>query len=133
VSAIHPSRLGTKHTHNKHTHITTMAFWGLKLEPKKWTPFVPPPEEQLRLHISQVSSAAAAAPKALDLSLNRTDTLPSRRSPPRALPAKPLSPSHARITHIAYCFPPPHPLPSTNTHTSFPLSPTINNRKSEQN
>ena len=31
-----------------------MAFWGLKLEPKKWTPFVPPPEEQLRLHISQV-------------------------------------------------------------------------------
>ena len=34
----------------------TMAFWGLKVEPNKWTPFVPPPEEALRLHISQVRS-----------------------------------------------------------------------------
>ena len=32
-----------------------MAFWGLKVEPGKWTPFVPPPDEALRLHISQVS------------------------------------------------------------------------------
>ena len=32
-----------------------MAFWGLKVVPGKWTPFVPPPDEALRLHISQVS------------------------------------------------------------------------------
>jgi len=31
-----------------------MAFWGLKVEPKTWVPFVPPPEELLRLHVSQV-------------------------------------------------------------------------------
>ena len=36
-----------------------MAFWGLKVEPGKWTPFVPPPDEALRLHISQVSRLAA--------------------------------------------------------------------------
>lgn len=29
-------------------------FFGIKVEPKKWTPFVPPPEEQLRLHVTQV-------------------------------------------------------------------------------
>jgi len=32
-----------------------MAFWGLKVEPGKWTPFVPPPDEALRLHISQAT------------------------------------------------------------------------------
>jgi len=37
-----------------------MAFFGLKCEPKKWTPFVPPPEEALRLHISQVRARAPA-------------------------------------------------------------------------
>jgi hypothetical protein len=36
-----------------------MAFFGLKCEPKKWTPFVPPPEEALRLHISQVRARHA--------------------------------------------------------------------------
>ena len=37
-----------------------MAFWGLKVEPNTWTPFVPPPEEQLRLHISQVREGTRA-------------------------------------------------------------------------
>ena len=30
-------------------------FWGLKVEPNKWTPFVPPPDDSLRLHISQAT------------------------------------------------------------------------------
>ena len=41
-----------------------MAFWGLKLEPNKWTPFVPPPEEQLRLHVSQARPATAVPRRA---------------------------------------------------------------------
>ena len=54
---------GGHHLHSRisATHAPlTMAFFGLKCEPKKWTPFVPPPEEALRLHISQVRARAPA-------------------------------------------------------------------------
>jgi hypothetical protein len=48
-----------------------MAFWGLKLEPNKWTPFVPPPEEQLRLHVSQ-ARPATAVPRRARARIDRT-------------------------------------------------------------
>ena len=47
-----------------------MAFWGL-LEPNKWTPFVPPPEANLSLHITQVRAEPAASPSPLDPSAHR--------------------------------------------------------------
>ena len=60
-----------------------MAFFGLKCEPKKWTPFVPPPEEALRLHISQVR-ARATGDRRIRRQSNalhrRRRNLPSRRS-----------------------------------------------------
>ena len=52
-----------------------MAFWGLKVEPGKWTPFVPPPDEALRLHISQVSPLQRASDRPRK----------SRRRPPPTL------------------------------------------------
>ena len=48
-----------------------MAFWGLKVEPNKWTPFVPPPEANLSLHITQVRAEPAASPSPLDPSAHR--------------------------------------------------------------
>lgn len=50
---------------------SVMAFWGLKLEPNKWTPFVPPPEEQLRLHVSQ-ARPATAVPRRARARIDRT-------------------------------------------------------------
>ena len=30
-------------------------FWGLRLEPGRWTPYVPPPDVDVRLHVSQIA------------------------------------------------------------------------------
>jgi hypothetical protein len=67
-----------------------MAFWGLKVEPNTWTPFVPPPEEQLRLHISQVRAVDASLPRARDRAASRS------RAPPPIAPAAPTPPPAAR-------------------------------------
>ena len=48
-----------------------MAFWGLKVEPNKWTPFVPPPDANLSLHITQVRAEPAASPSPPDPSAHR--------------------------------------------------------------
>ena len=55
-----------------------MAFWGLKVEPGKWTPFVPPPDEALRLHISQVSPLQRASDESENPPLTAADFVPGQ-------------------------------------------------------
>ena len=35
-------------------------FWGARLEPGVWTPYVPPPDVDVRLHVSQATAASDA-------------------------------------------------------------------------
>jgi FK506-binding nuclear protein len=40
--------------------IAAAMFWGMKLEPGRWTPFVPPPDVAMRLHVSQATARGDA-------------------------------------------------------------------------
>ena len=39
-------------------------FWGLKLTPGSWTPYVPPPDVSVRLHVSQATAGCDETTKA---------------------------------------------------------------------
>ena len=112
-----------------------MAFWGLKLEPNKWTPFVPPPEEQLRLHVSQ-ARPATAVPRRARARIDRTAAdrrridpyyrrrRPRRRAsrsstaPPRLLHRVPAPPRRSRLTSPPTPPPtPPRPPPPSTQAT----------------
>ena len=56
----HTRRAQSRSNHARARHLRRASpsdmFWGLKLEPGRWTPFVPPPDVALRVHVSQATA-----------------------------------------------------------------------------
>jgi FK506-binding nuclear protein len=47
-------------TRDRDARPTLDMFWGARLEPGVWTPYVPPPDVDVRLHVSQATAASDA-------------------------------------------------------------------------